>query len=83
MTETFVGWWLRERAAFRGEDRRGFDSVVIETAWSLWKQRNARVFHRPEQLKSPEELVKQILDELQEWIRAGVGVGGLDRFVRS
>lgn len=57
-TDTFAGWWLRARASFRGKDRRGFDSMVIQTAWSLWKQRNARVFHMPEQFKEPDELAR-------------------------
>lgn len=83
MADTFAGWWLRARAVFRGKDRRGFDSLVIETAWAPWRQRNARVFYRPEQFKSPADLAKQILDELKDWDRVGVGVGGLDRFVRS
>ena len=82
-SDTFAEWWLRARATFHGKERRGFDTFVIETVWSLWKQRNARVFRRPEQVKGPRELASWILDELQELIRAGVGVGGLDRFVRS
>lgn len=45
-TDTFTDWWLDKRRNFTGKTKRGFDSFVIATAWSLWKQRNARVFHQ-------------------------------------
>lgn len=64
---------MRARAGFRGKDRRGFNSLVIGTAWALWKQRNARVFHRLEQFNSPAGLTEQILDEIKYWNSAGVG----------
>lgn len=81
--DTFVDWWLSSRTGFHGKERRGFDTFIIGAAWSLWKQRNARVFNRPDQQKGPSELARGILEEILEWKRAGVGVGGLDRFVRS
>ena len=82
-TDTFVEWWLRARSGFQGKHKRGFDSVVIGAAWMLWKQRNAKVFNRPEQVKDYSELARAILEEIHEWYNAGVGAGGLDRFVRE
>ncbi|XP_071681710.1 uncharacterized protein [Lolium perenne] len=37
-------WWTEARKRVRKLDRKRFDSVVIITAWTLWKQRNARVY---------------------------------------
>ncbi|VAH77821.1 unnamed protein product [Triticum turgidum subsp. durum] len=64
-------------------DRRGFDSTFIAMIWTLWKHRNAWVFNRLEQQCTPTELVLMLLDEVAEWKAAGLGVGGLQRFVRS
>ena len=41
------------------------------------------MFNRPEQVKDCNELARAILDEIHDWHSAGVGVGGLDRFVRD
>ena len=41
---TLVQWWTTARKSFDRRDRRGFDSLTLITTWSLWKQRNARVF---------------------------------------
>ena len=59
------------------------DTFVIAAVWLLWKQRNARVFNRAEQVSSPIRLAQQILDEIKTWKLAGVGVVGLSRFVRE
>ncbi|RLN13367.1 hypothetical protein C2845_PM09G09680 [Panicum miliaceum] len=40
----FVDWWLWSRKEVRKEDRKAFDTLVILVAWSLWKERNNRVF---------------------------------------
>ena len=82
-TDTFVDWWLRTRVGFHGKQKRGFDSLIIVAAWSLWKQRNAKVFNRSEQVKDYNELARAILEEIRDWHIAGVGVGGLERFVRD
>mgnify|MGYP005835639323 CR=1 FL=1 len=74
-------WWLQARNAISKTDRRGFDTTVIFVAWSLWKQRNARVFGRVAQQRSPRQLVHQIFDELKEWDEADVG--GIHRFMSS
>lgn len=75
MAKTIQGFW--------GQNKRGFNSLVIGTTWSLWMQRNMRAFHRAEQFKGPLCLALQILDESREEKLAGVGICGLDRFVRS
>jgi hypothetical protein len=36
-------WWTDARKRVRKLDRKRFDSMVIITAWTLWKQRDARV----------------------------------------
>lgn len=46
--DTTLKWWLKERGKFHKADKRGFDTLVIAVTWSLWKQRNARVFNRTE-----------------------------------
>lgn len=81
--DTILDWWLDARRAFTRENKRGFDTLVIAAVWALWKQRNARVFNRTSQQKTSPELADAIMREVQEWRTAGVGVGGLTRFVRK
>ena len=81
--ETLEEWWLKTRRGFHGKVKRGFDSLVIGALWAIWKQRNAHVFNRPEQVVGPRELAMAILGDIRDWSSARFGVGGLDRFVRS
>lgn len=81
--DTLTEWWLWARGHFRRAERRGFDTLVIITTWALWKQRNARVFNRPWQIMNPTQLLGQIGKEVQDLRTAGIGVGGLQRFVRQ
>ena len=81
--ETFTDWWLKQRGRFSKKILRGFDSYVIGTAWSLWKQRDTRVFNKPQQQRTPSQLVEMVLGDIKEWKLAGLGVGGLDPFVRE
>ena len=76
-------WWDKARKSFHGKLKRGFDSLVILTAWHLWKQRNARVFNRNDQVRSDTNLVQLIHEEIKLWKKADIGVEGLDRFVRE
>ena len=82
-TETTLEWWLRARKSFQGPDRRGFDTTVTAVLWALWKQRNARVFNRGEQVRTPTSLVRHIFGEIKLWKLARVGAEGLARFVRE
>jgi hypothetical protein len=47
-------WWTEARKRLRREDRRNFDTLVLLVAWTLWKQRNARVFGNIERQLSTE-----------------------------
>ena len=60
--ETFTAWWLRARQTVITKHRRGFDTMVIAIAWSVWKQRNARVFGHLEQQRISHLLVDQIME---------------------
>lgn len=82
-TDTFLGWWMLHRQQFSKAEKRGFDTFVICTVWSLWKQRNACVFARTEQQMEAQTLVTKILDEIKDWKLALRVVGGLQRFVRE
>jgi hypothetical protein len=48
-------------------DRKRFDSMVIITAWTLWKQRNARVFGNAREQKNPIQVLEAIREEFQLW----------------
>lgn len=54
--DTLIPRWLHARTNFSKAKKRGFDSLVIATAWSLWKQKNARVFNRGHQIRTPVQL---------------------------
>lgn len=77
----FSTWWLQDRRRFGKADKRGFDSMVIAINWVLWKRRNARVFHRVDQQKTPSQLVNLIFQDLAIWKLAGAG--GLQRFLKD
>lgn len=80
----FLDWWLLQRQRFNGKTRRGFDSITIVIAWALWKQRNARVFNNISRQRTASQLKMEILDEIDDWRKAGLGgVGALDPFVRE
>jgi hypothetical protein len=46
MTGTIHGFWRRCRAKFDKSHRRNFDGVMIYFWWSIWKERNRRIFQQ-------------------------------------
>jgi hypothetical protein len=67
-------WWLAVRSNCLKKDRKKLDAFVTLVCWSLWKQRNARVFNNVALILSPQELTTCIVDEFRLWCEIGVGV---------
>jgi formate dehydrogenase assembly factor FdhD len=47
----------------------GLRSLAILVTWSIWEERNARVFNNTE--KTVDRLVEEIKDEARLWCQAG------------
>jgi hypothetical protein len=65
----FTDWWLRARKSLGKNDRRCFDSLVVLTFWTVWKERNRRTFDHVHH--SVNEIVNLIIDEAMAWTFAG------------
>ena len=59
-----------ERASAPSATRKSFDSALMLVGWSLWKERNRRVFDGASLL--PHQLHHLIIEEADAWIGAGV-----------
>ena len=64
----FVDWWLSSRKRLPKELRRGFDSLALLVAWSLWKERNRRVFDTA--ASSVNDVVTGVIAEGVLWVAA-------------
>lgn len=65
----FVDGWLQLRNMLRNELYKGLDSLVMLVAWSLWKERNSRVFRSLS--KTPALLVSKVITKCRIWLEAG------------
>jgi hypothetical protein len=66
-------WWTEARKRLRKEDRRCFDTFILLIAWTLWKQRNARVFGNLERQLSTAPIIDSVFEEFSLWRAARVG----------
>ena len=62
-------WWLRGREQLQAEVRPSFDSMALLVTWTLWKERNARVFRR--RASAAPAMGKEMLMEAELWCDAG------------
>jgi hypothetical protein len=60
---TLRSWWEAARELVHKKDKKGFDTLVILTAWTLWKQRNTRAFNNTTQQRNVQQM--QIKDEFE------------------
>jgi hypothetical protein len=70
LTEIFlvvrlIEWWPNSRTQVPRQQRKGFDSLVLLTAWLLWKERNAQVFQRS--VETVPTICGRIADEIELW----------------
>jgi hypothetical protein len=57
------------REQLQAEVRPSFDSMVLLVTWTLWKERNARVFRR--RASAAPAMAKEMLMEAELWCDAG------------
>ncbi|GJN28004.1 hypothetical protein PR202_gb16082 [Eleusine coracana subsp. coracana] len=65
---SFAQWWAKAICKVKKEYKRGVNSVIILTAWILWKHRNGCVFDGTPPFK---EAMRQFRDEYKLWCMAG------------
>jgi hypothetical protein len=66
---SFAAWWIEEKKRVAKPLRRDFDTLALLVAWSLWKERNRRVFNRS--TLQPIALAQQIVEVANVWSLAG------------
>ena len=64
-------WWQQARSSLTGKKQRILDSIIMLTAWSLWTERNNRVFEK--NFKPVNILFDQIRNEARQWVLASKG----------
>jgi hypothetical protein len=67
--DELIRWWPEARLRVPRPHRKGFDSIVLLVVWTLWKERNSRVFERyAETLRT---IFQRIADEVELWKLSG------------
>ena len=61
-------WW-EKRTNLQNPNRRAMASLTMLVSWSVWNERNARVFRRKS--APPTILLQMVLDEANLWVTAG------------
>jgi hypothetical protein len=66
-----LGIWFGELSALSKPKAKGgaVRSLVILVCWSLWRERNARIFEKVE--KMLQRLVEEIKDKAKQWVSTG------------
>jgi hypothetical protein len=73
---SFEDWWCEARRRINKADRRRFDTLVILAAWSIWKQRNDRVFGNSRNECNEVQLIEKVREEFRLWEFARFGERG-------
>ena len=67
--DDFVDWWLQASHSTPRAMRKGTSSLIMLTAWWIWKQRNAIIFDNA--TPSLSSLLDTIRSEARPWAVAG------------
>ena len=67
--DSLIEWWPDARRRAPPRSRKGFDSLVILFVWSLWKERNGRVFQRSAEMVNL--VFRRITYEIELWKLSG------------
>jgi hypothetical protein len=67
---SFAQWWTAARKRIGKPRRKAFDSLVILVAWSLWLERNARIFTVV--AVPPSSCIRGIMVEVDLWCCAKI-----------
>uniref|UniRef100_I1P279 Uncharacterized protein n=1 Tax=Oryza glaberrima TaxID=4538 RepID=I1P279_ORYGL len=62
---SFLSWLCDCRKKMVKEHRRGFDTIVTLVAWTIWKERNNRVFNQKS--KTWAEVARVMTGEAELW----------------
>lgn len=69
---SFYQWLCSSRIRIREHLRRGFDTVVTLVAWTIWKERNGRIFNQ--QQRTWVDIVKGMAAEATLWRQANQAI---------
>jgi hypothetical protein len=67
--DELIRWWPEARLRVPRPHRKGFDSIVLLVVWTLWKERNSRVFER--YAETLPTICQRIADEVELWKLSG------------
>ncbi|OEL13837.1 hypothetical protein BAE44_0025144, partial [Dichanthelium oligosanthes] len=68
---SLADWWVGGRKRVAKELCKGFDTLILLVAWSLWEERNRRIFERS--ALQPIALAQQVILVAGVWNLAGYG----------
>uniref|UniRef100_A0A0D9XQN0 NB-ARC domain-containing protein n=1 Tax=Leersia perrieri TaxID=77586 RepID=A0A0D9XQN0_9ORYZ len=63
-------WWLDVRMQIHKQHREAFDSFFMLTCWTIWRERNARIFQQ--MFRTVESITADIKEEFFQWKAARV-----------
>jgi hypothetical protein len=68
--DCLVDWWLTSKKLVTKPRHRALDSMVISVCWSIWLQRNERLFSR--EISDPTSVAGSSWNMLAMWARASL-----------
>jgi hypothetical protein len=71
MDLTMDEWWASARSRLQRDKRKALNTLVILVVWSIWKERNRRVF---DGIFTPiQRIIDQIKTDARFWVVASYG----------